>query len=355
MSIAIGFSLVQLGWRPSFSTQMTLADFDAAYPARIAGVERSGLTVLSEHGEDHVSMPARLVRDLDSPVTVGDWVLVESASGRVRRVLERQSLVARLAAGVEPHVQPIAANLDTLFVVTSCNDEFNPSRLERYLAVAHEAGVEPVIVLTKTDLCEMEATYVAQARNIAPRVSIVAIDALTADIASVLAPWLGGGQTVAVVGSSGVGKSTLINRLVERDAQATGSIREHDARGRHTTTARHMIAMRGGAWLIDTPGMRELKVGAVEAGLGEVFADLEELATQCRYRDCTHSGDQGCALEDALLRGELDARRLSNYLKLQREAAQAARTLRERRERERRLGRMYKEVAAQRRRDRGRE
>src|SRR5690606_8420316 len=220
MSIATGFSLVELGWRPAFSTQTTLADFEVSYPARLAGVERSALTALSEQGERKLAMPARLARDLESPVTVGDWVLVECATGRVLRVLERQSLIARLAAGVEQRMQPIAANLDTLFVVTSCNDEFNPSRLERYLAVAHEAGIEPVIVLTKQDLCELDATYVEEARRVAPRLSTIAVDALNADVAALLAPWLGPGQTVALVGSSGVGKSTLINRLVDRDAQA---------------------------------------------------------------------------------------------------------------------------------------
>lgn len=257
---------------------------------------------------------------------------------RVLRVIERRSLIARIAAGSEHRMQAIAANLDTLFVVTSCNDDFNLSRLERYLAVAFEAGVEPVVVLTKADLCDDVDNYLRAARSIAPTVAIVAIDATSAVSAEPLAAWLTRGQTVAFAGSSGVGKSTLANTLVGSAAQATGGIRDDDARGRHTTTAREMFALPCGAWVIDTPGMRELRVGAVEAGMTAVFDDIEMLAAQCRFSDCRHQGDRGCAIEAAVAGGSLDGRRLASYRKLQREAANAVRSTKDRREHDRHYG-----------------
>jgi ribosome biogenesis GTPase len=347
------FSLDQLGWRPCFSQQLTLEDLEAAYLARVVTVHRDRLRVMSEHGEGDVTLAGRLAHDGEASMTVGDWVLVELAAARVLRAIERHSLISRITVGLAQRLQPIAANVDTLFIVSSCNEDFNPSRLERYLAVALQARVDPVIVLTKADLCASNVDYVSKTQRVAPRASVVAVNALAADSVAALTPWLGRGQTVAFVGSSGVGKSTLINRLIDRDAQAIGGIRTHDGKGRHTTTARQMIAMPGGAWLIDTPGMRELKIGAVEAGVSAVFADVEEIASQCRFRDCGHQGDAGCALEDARQRGQLDARRLKSYLKLQREAANAKRTLRERRERDRRFGRECKTTLRERRREKG--
>lgn len=355
MSIPV-VSLHQLGWRSFYSQQLTLEDLDAGWPARVMSVHRSAICVLGEHGECNVTLAGNLLSgNSDCAVTVGDWVLVERMAPRVSRILDRASLIARMAAGTREHLQPIAANLDTLFVVTSCNDDFNPPRLERYLTIAFEAHVEPVIVLTKADLCAEVTGYVDDAMRIAPRVHTVAVNALTAEASALLAPWLGNGQSVAFVGSSGVGKSTLVNTLISSQggsgAQSTGGIREHDAKGRHITTARQLIAMPAGAWLIDTPGMRELKVGAVEAGLSAVFADVAGLAQSCRFRDCSHQGDEGCALTQAIASGKLDERRVKSYLKLQREAANAARTFHERRERDRRFGRMHKAVQARHRRD----
>jgi ribosome biogenesis GTPase len=349
------FTLFQLGWRPSYSHHLTLQDFEAGYPARVVGVHRNSLSVLSARGAATVVMPQAPVAGGEPAVTVGDWLLIEMEAPRVSRLIERQSLIARIAAGSEHRMQAIAANLDTLFVVTSCNDDFNLSRLERYLAVAFEAGVEPVIVLTKADLCEDAEAYRDTARSIAPATAIVTIDATSASSGASLAAWLGSGQTVGFVGSSGVGKSTLANTLIGSAAQATGSIREDDARGRHTTTAREMFALPGGAWVIDTPGMRELRVGSVETGMTAVFDDVEALAAQCRFHDCHHQGDRGCAVAAAIAAGSLDGRRLDNYRKLQREAANAVRSTKERREHDRHYGLLNRQAQRSQREKKGRD
>lgn len=341
------FSLSQLGWRAHFSQQLSLEDFEHFLPARVAGVERSGITLWSDRGESHV--PVGTLRDL--VVTVGDWVLLDAAATRVERLLERTSLLARMAAGVEQRLQPMAANLDTLFVVTSCNDDFNASRLERYLSIAHDAGVDPVIVLTKRDLCDDIDALLDQLRDIAPRIPALAVNATDPASANALLDWLTPAATVAFVGSSGVGKSTLVNAL-SGGTLATGGIREHDSKGRHTTTSRQMVPMPGGAWLIDTPGMRELKVGAVEEGIRATFDDVEQLAQRCKFRDCRHHGEVGCAVTAAIEAGSLSERRLENYRKLQREAKHATASVAEKREASRRFGKMAKAVMAQKRKER---
>jgi ribosome biogenesis GTPase / thiamine phosphate phosphatase len=336
------FPLDRLGWSAFYSQQLSLEDLSAGYPARVKGVQRSLVTVLCERGSLDVVVPPRLAGAADTVIAVGDWLLIEHEAPRVLRILERRSLISRMAAGIEQRMQAIAANLDTLFVVTSCNDDFNLSRLERYFAVSRHAQVEPVIVLTKTDLCADTATFVEQARSIARDVAVLALNATARAAADALAPWLGGGQTVAFVGSSGVGKSTLVNLLLASEVQGTSGIRQHDAKGRHTTTSRQMFALPSGAWVIDTPGMRELKLGAMEEAVSAVFDDVEALAQDCRFRDCRHRNDAGCALQAAAAAGRLDARRLDSYLKLQREAERAAQSVRERRATERRWGRMYR-------------
>jgi ribosome biogenesis GTPase / thiamine phosphate phosphatase len=347
------FSLDQLGWSASYSRQLSIEEFTEGFPARVTSAQRSGLTVLSEYRDTFdVVVPALVLEDTGS-ITVGDWVLIEQAAPRVMRLIPRRSLLARMSAGTEQRVQPIAANLDSLFIVTSCNGDFNLSRLERYLALALESHVEPVIVLTKADLCTDGGTmFLERARNVAGRARVLAVNATAPDAADSLAEWLMRGRTIAFVGSSGVGKSTLINTLMGTVQQATGGIREHDARGRHTTTSRQMLALPCGAWVIDTPGMRELKLGAVEAGVRTAFADLEALAQQCRFRNCNHHGDVDCALQAAIGAGTLDARRLTNYLKLQREAERAVRSERERREMERKFGRMAREAVRRKERQR---
>lgn len=304
-------------------TSFALEDLETGLPARVSNVQRSLVTVLCELGALDVLVPPALVATADTAVAVGDWLLIEREAPRVLRILERGSLISRMAAGTEQRMQVVAANLDTLFVVTSCNDDLNLSRLERYLTVARHAQVEPVIVLTKADLCTDEESFAAQARSIARDVAVLALNATAHAAADALAPWLGRAQTVAFVGSSGVGKSTLVNALLANEAQATAAIREHDAKGRHTTTSRQMFALAAGAWVIDTPGMRELKLGSVAAAVSEA----------------------GCALQAAVAEGRLDARRLESYLKLLREAERAGQSVRERRAIERRWGRMHRITA----------
>jgi ribosome biogenesis GTPase len=359
-------SLSRLGWRPFFSTQLGLDELETVLPARVIAVHRSGASVLTEKGQARVAATGAAAALLpEGGVTVGDWLALEPATARLLRVFERESLLARLAAGKLERLQPIAANVDTLFVVTSCNHDFNASRLERYLALAAAARVQPVLILTKTDLvndrdrdrdpaAETADGYLERARRVAPFTESLALNATRRDdVVQALSPWLGPGQTVAFVGSSGVGKSTLVNALLGSHAQATHEIREDDSRGRHTTTARRMLPLANGAWLIDTPGMRELKIGAAEDGVAAVFDDIAALAHRCRYRDCRHGKEQGCAVQAALADGSLDARRYASYVKLENEASRAAETAWQRHERVRKLGRAYNAVQRRRREERG--
>lgn len=282
---------------------------------RIGTVHRSRLTAETGAGAVRLDLPIN-VKTTD--FAVGDWVLVNPATQMLVRRLNRRSLVQRRTEGGYS-AQLIAANVDTLFIVTSCNDDFNPARLERYLALANDAGTTPVIVLTKVDQTPDATPFAQQAAALQRDLAVVMINAKDADVARSFSPWCGPGQTIALVGSSGVGKSTLLNALSDKTpetAQATGSIREADAKGRHTTTSRSLHAMPDGGWVIDTPGMRTLDVSDVSYGLEVVFAEIVELAHGCRFNDCTHSHEPGCAVQAAVAAGQLDAARLERWRKL---------------------------------------
>jgi ribosome biogenesis GTPase len=309
--------LADLGWSDFFAAQSTPEDA-ALVPMRIATVHRSRLGAISATGQIRLSLPMH-VNTTD--FAVGDWAMVAPETGMLVRRLERQSLLARRTEGGRPP-QLIAANVDTLFIVTSCNDDFNPARLERYLALANEAGTAPVIVLTKVDQAADPATFVRQAAALQRDLAVIMVNATAPEAAATLAPWCGPGQTVALVGSSGVGKSTLLNTLAAKppeQAQATGAIRETDDKGRHTTTARSLHAIAGGGWVIDTPGMRTLHVSDLSEGLDRLFAEIVELAPQCRFRDCTHAHEPGCAVQAAVAAGTLDPARLDRWQKLRAE------------------------------------
>jgi len=328
-------TLAQLGWRPFFQQQLCLEQWE--YPVvRVIAQHRNRLDLLGEAGERgldlHPDMPE---------ITVGDW-LVLSPEGVFDKLLERQSLFRRKAAGSKVGDQLIAANVDTLFIVTSLNDDFNLNRIERYLSLANEVGAAPVIVLSKADLSDDAETFCSQVQALDPLLMVVSINCLDADEAHKLSPWCKTGNTVAVMGSSGVGKSTLVNTLLGETVQSTGAIRTDDSKGRHVTTGRSLHRVPRGGLLLDTPGMRELQLADCDLGVNTTFADITSLAQLCRFGDCQHDSEPGCAVQNAIGRGELEERRLSSYQKLMREQAFNSATLAEKRARDKSFGKMIK-------------
>jgi ribosome biogenesis GTPase / thiamine phosphate phosphatase len=328
-------TLAQLGWRPFFQQQIGLDQW--GFPvARVIAQHRNRLELASESGEQglavHPDMP---------PVTVGDWLLL-TPDGRFERLLERQSLFRRRAAGSKVAEQLIAANVDTLLIVTSLNDDFNLGRIERYLSLAYEAQAEPVIVLSKADLCDEPERMLDELHALDPRLLVEALNCLDPDDARKLEPWCGVGDTIALMGSSGVGKSTLVNSLLGEAVQQTGAIREDDSKGRHVTTGRSLHLMPHGGLLLDTPGMRELQLADCDDGIHAAFADITSLAERCRFGDCQHDSEPGCAVQAAISQGELDARRLASFRKLNREQAFNSATLAEKRARDKSFGKMIK-------------
>ena len=300
--------LEKLGWQAFYAQQYDIDDPTKGPPARVVEVHRNGLHVLGD-GVDTLIPPG-------PEATVGDWVLLNAEHPTQCEVLERKSLFKRRAPGTDHRVQLIAANVDTVFIVTSCNQDFNIARLERYVALAFEADVTPVIVLTKPDLCEDAQSYEARAAQVSTRVQVVVLNALSDAAQSVIMPWCKAGQTIAFMGSSGVGKSTLVNALSGDQAVETASIREDDAKGRHTTTRRELHFLPNGCAILDTPGMRELQMTGASDGIADLFSDLADLATQCKFSDCVHETEPGCAVRAGVKSGEVSPDRLRRWAKL---------------------------------------
>jgi ribosome biogenesis GTPase len=315
--------LSSLGWSHFFESQLAPSDEGFA-PRRIATVHRSRLTALSQAGLVELSFP---VQTSTGDFCVGDWVLADPREVLYRRLARRTVLERGTQGGKTP--QLAAANVDTLLIVTSCNADFNVARLERYLAFANQAGTTPVIVLTKADTVPDAQAYVRQAEALQRGLPVMTVNPRLGEASAILAPWCGVGRTVALVGSSGVGKSTLVNTLtgVARDtAQETGGIREHDSKGRHTTTSRSIHAIAGGGWVIDTPGMRSLQVSETDYGIDTLFAEITDLAPRCRFRDCTHAHEPGCAVQAAVAEGAVDPDRLKRWRKLSSESRGSVQT-----------------------------
>lgn len=325
-----------LGWQPFFSQQTDVDELTRTPPVRIVEVHRNALHVLGDKIDQTV--PPR------PDVTVGDWMLLDRKDPKSSRVLARKSLIKRRAPGKDRQEQLIAANIDTAFIVTSCNQDFNVARLERYIAVALEAEITPVIVLTKTDLATAHHRYVESAGAISEMVPVVALNARAEEPKAKLADWCKPGATVAFLGSSGVGKSTLANTLLGTTSIETQSIREDDSKGRHTTTRRQLHPMSNGCLVLDTPGMRELQLTDAASGIEDLFADIQDLSNRCRFSDCRHETEPGCAVLQAMDRGEIDEARLGRWRKLLAEDAFNSASLRERRAKDRAFGKMLRQV-----------
>jgi ribosome biogenesis GTPase len=333
--------LPAFGWTAFFQSQLSIEEMEQTTPVRVAAVHRGAWDVIHPDFARRLSPLPAMAKETD--VTVGDWLLLDAASDTMRRVLERQSLFQRRAAGTEAKMQLMAANVDSVFIVSSCNDDFNTARLERYLVVSQSAGATPVVILTKMDMVEDASSYKTAAEGLFPGLIVECVDARADAARSILAPWCCTGQTVALLGSSGVGKSTLVNTL-SGGQQQTAAIREDDAKGRHTTTGRSLHRLATGGWLIDTPGMRELQLAGVEEGLDAVFRDIEDLSAHCRFSDCTHQTEPGCAVRAAIESGALESARLERYRKLIAEDRYNSQTVAERRARDKAFGNLIKSV-----------
>jgi len=321
-------SIETLGWNQHWNESFTVHRDHGCEPGRILGQDRERYDVRDLHGESSAEVAGRFRHEARGPEdfpAVGDWVAlrprVHDGPRTIVAVLPRRTVFTRKQAGRETVAQIVAANVDTAFVVAGLDGDFNLRRLERYLATVWDGGARPVIVLNKADLSADAAERVAEVEAVAPGVPVCAVSATSGQGLDTLAPWLLGGTTVVLLGSSGVGKSTLVNALLGAARQKTGAVRECDSRGRHTTTRRELLPLPGGAWLIDTPGIKELQLWIDQETLEESFPEVTALATRCRFRDCRHGAEPGCAVQAALSDGTLSRERFASWSKLQREAA----------------------------------
>lgn len=315
------------GWSGHWSRAFASYQASGHGPARVIAQHRGLYVVASEAGEGPARLSGHLrhqASEADYPA-VGDWVAVrhspDGAEAIIHAVLPRRTAFVRKAAGKAQHPQVVAANLDIALLAAALSSDFSARRLERYLALAWQSGARPIIVLTKADLCKDRTPFIAEAEAIAFGCPVVPVSGLTGEGVATLAAMVKPGETCVLLGMSGSGKSTLVNCLAGRELMATGVISVRDGRGRHTTTHRQLVHLPSGQLLLDTPGMRELGLIDAEEGVGTAFAEIEALAKQCRFRDCRHGSEPGCAVRAALETGALDPGRWNSFQKLQRELA----------------------------------
>ena len=319
-------NVIELGWNSRLMDQFEPFQAEGLVPARVTREHKGVYAVYFADGEQLAEVSGKLRHDAttrsDFPA-VGDWVAIQARPGQgkatIHGVLPRKGVFVRKEAGEKTEEQVVVANVDTVFLVSGLDGDFNFRRIERYLTVAWNSGATPVVVLNKADLCGDVDAAVLQVEAVAFGVPVLAVSASRNQGVDGLREHFGEYGTAAFLGSSGVGKSTLINAMVGVARQEVRAVRENDSRGRHTTTYRELIPLPGGGVLIDTPGMRELRLWTDENGLGRAFDDIERLATHCRFRDCAHEKEPGCAVAEALAAGALDASRWRSYLKLKRE------------------------------------
>jgi ribosome biogenesis GTPase len=315
-----------LGWDAYFESLWLDAKIENCSPARVVSQHRGMWRVAGEFGECWAEPSGKLRKESagggDWPA-VGDWVSLEilpgQANASVQHVLPRRSRFVRKVAGKQVAEQVIVANIDVALIVAALDGDFNVRRVERYMTQCWESGARPAIVLNKADACAESRELTSQIEEIAMGAPVFLVSAKTGEGFEALEATFAKGQTIVLLGSSGVGKSTLVNRLLHEDRQATFAVRESDSRGRHTTTSRELFLLPGGAMMIDTPGLRELQLWNATEGLAQTFADVDELAANCRFTDCEHKNEPGCEVQGAIAEGILDADRLESWRKLQRE------------------------------------
>ncbi len=317
-------NLKDYGWNDIFAEEWNRRADKSMFPGRIIADFGQQLRIAAERGEFSAGRPIAK-GDEGIQLAVGDWVALESnLQGNdvvIRLVLDRRTKFSRAAAGIEVKEQVVAANADTVFLIQSLNRDFNIRRLERYLIAAWDSGAMPVVVLTKADCCEDALDKISQVYAAAPGVEVFAISSVTGQGIEEIRKYLLPGKTIALLGSSGVGKSTLVNRLAGEELLKTQSIREDDSKGRHTTTHRELVLLPGGGLLLDTPGMRMLSLWEADTGMDIMFGDIEELVSSCRFHDCRHENEPGCAVAEALASGTLESKRWESWQKLQKELA----------------------------------
>jgi ribosome biogenesis GTPase / thiamine phosphate phosphatase len=315
-------NLNDLGWDDGFAA--ALEPYANCIPARVSAQHRGEYDVLAERGELRAHVAGRLLHEASSGAdlpAVGDWVALRDET--IHAVLPRRSAFLRKVAWSQTEAQVLAANIDTVFVLTGLDEDFSPRRIERYLTLAWESGATPALVLTKADLCRDPLALLLEAEQVALGVSTHVVSNLTGEGLDELAPYLGPAKTVALLGSSGVGKSSLANRLLGGEVQVTKELAV-DGTGRHTTTARELFRLPSRALLVDTPGLREVQLWDADEGIQEAFADIDELAADCRFNDCAHMREPGCAVQAAIDEGRLPRERLQSYRALQRELKRLA-------------------------------
>ena len=318
--------MTSLGWSEFFERAFEPFHKQGHSQGRVALEQRGAYRLYTENGELPARVSGKLRFDSESAAdfpAVGDWVAFSKPErdglARIHGVLPRRSKFSRKAAGANTEEQVVAANVDTVFLVQGLDHDFNLRRLERYLVAAFESNAAPVVILSKADLCNEVDERILEVETVALGTPVHAISSVTGHGLDEIPQYISNGVTIAFLGSSGVGKSTLINRIVGEDIQKTLEVREHDSRGRHATTHRELIVLKSGGLLIDTPGMRELQLWEVGGSLSEAFSDVASIAAACYFNDCRHQNEPGCAVREALADGTLDADRYDHYLKLERE------------------------------------
>lgn len=318
--------LEDLGWNAFFENHWANNRNDHLAPARVSFQGRGIYHLIGESGELLAEIGGALRHQGSGPGDLpacGDWVLADRTTGGdrtvIRLLLPRRTSFKRKQAGTGIGCQVIAANIDTVCLVSGLDSDFNPRRIERYITFAYESGARPVIILNKADICLEVADRMDEAMSLAPGVPVLAVSAAQGSGIDEIRDYAGRGQTIAFLGSSGVGKSSIVNRLLGQPAQEVRETDRYTGRGLHTTSARQLFFLPSGGLLMDTPGMRELQVWSVDAGLDTGFKDIAGLAEGCRFRDCSHESEPGCRVRAAVFQGELDSGRLANYFKIRRE------------------------------------